>query len=198
MHKPARPGTPRGPRSRVSFGRGAGRPTPRSSLVLGVHGCFLAIWVLQSFLGLRPHGARLLAVVTAAWRRAKAGSRNRREWSRGDRRRPVPGWSRSRRRRSRSCPVSVHHVRAPLAGRVVGDDRHVYRRGVGAERELQSRVDVTAKSLGGPAPGAGTGPGGAGHSGQAPERAECASSGTRYWASGLPQPVTGSQLGPAL
>jgi hypothetical protein len=46
-------------------------------------------------LGLRPHGARLriLEVVTAARRGAKAGSRNRREWSRGDRRPPVPGWS---------------------------------------------------------------------------------------------------------
>ena len=36
------------------------------------------------------------------------------------------------------------------------------------------------------------------HSGQAPEWGACASSGTRYWASGLPQPVTGSQPGPAL
>ncbi len=48
-----------------------------------------------------------------------------------------------------------------------------------------------------PRPGAGTGRG-AGCPGQEPERAVRASRGTRYWASGLPQPVTGSQPGPAL
>ena len=46
-------------------------------------------------------------------------------------------------------------------------------------------------------PPAGAAPGGAGHPGQSPERTVRASRGTRYRASGLPQPVTGSQPRPA-
>src|ERR1700733_5314215 len=47
VHKPAGPGTPRGPRS-GPFGRARTVLPPCSFLILGIHGCLLAIWVLQS------------------------------------------------------------------------------------------------------------------------------------------------------
>ena len=101
VHEPARPGTPRGPRSGRSFGRGADGPPLRSSWVLGIHGRHLSIWAVTSPTARRSptHPGGRHRCLEA---RATAGSRSRPRRSRRYRRRPSPGRSRSRRRRTRS------------------------------------------------------------------------------------------------